>query len=356
MPGDVAFRTVVIGGSAGSLEPLTTIVGLLPPSLNACVLIVIHTGSESVGVLPRVLARRSALPVTFAGDLDPITPRRIYVARPDCHLIVTADGLRVVHGPREHGFRPAVDPLFRTAGREMGPRAIGVILSGALGDGAYGLSVIKRHGGRAIVQDPAEATVDRMPNSAIATVDVDYVLPSAEIAPTIARLAGEPVQQGDTTMARANDLEPQLPSAETSVSEMERRYGAPSALTCPDCGGALWEIEEGRVVRYQCHVGHQYAPDALDSGQRDTVDGALWSAVRVLEEHASLRRKMAKRAAGRGLKGVADVFEERARDAHDQARQIRAVLFAASDMTAPAPAVPAARRREIRHPKRKRGR
>ena len=111
---------------------------------------------------------------------------------------------------------------------------------------------------------------------------------------------------------------------------MEDRFGAPSSLTCPDCGGALWEVQEERVVRYQCHVGHQYAPDVLESDQRDAVDSALWSAVRVLEEQSELKKRLAKRAADSGLEVVSGGFAEGARDAHTQAQRIRSLLFTAN--------------------------
>ena len=126
---------------------------------------------------------------------------------------------------------------------------------------------------------------------------------------------------------RKNEVEPQLLSEDTEVSEMQELFGPPSALTCPDCGGALWEIEEGRAVRYQCHVGHQYAPENLEEGQRDVVDGALWSAVRVLEEHAALKMRMADRAEAGGLKAVSERYAEGSRDAREQAQRIRTVLF-----------------------------
>ena len=128
-------------------------------------------------------------------------------------------------------------------------------------------------------------------------------------------------------MARSGDLEPQLAARETEVSEMQQRFGPPSALTCPDCGGALWEVQEDRVLRCQCHVGHQYAPDDLEAAQRDAVDSALWSAVRVLEEHAELKQRLARRAADNGLAVVSDGFAEGARDAHRQAQSIRSVLL-----------------------------
>jgi two-component system chemotaxis response regulator CheB len=325
---------VVIGGSAGSLEPLTTIVKGLPVGLKASVLVVMHTRAGSDGVLPQIL-RRATVPVDFAAHAERFKHGHVYVAQPDRHLIVAGGGFRVVHGPRENGFRPAIDPLFRTAARELGPRVVGVILSGALSDGAYGLSLIKQHGGVAIVQDPEEAKLDSMPKNALSAVDADYVLPAAQIAAVVTRLIDErPTRgrsNGELRMPRANDgeLEPQLPSENTKVSEMEDRYGAPSPLTCPDCGGSLWEVQEGNIVRYQCHTGHQFAPDSLDGAQRDAVDSALWSAVRVLEEHSELKKRMAKRAADNGMSAVSAGFAEGARDAHSQAQRIRSLLFTA---------------------------
>ena len=156
-------------------------------------------------------------------------------------------------------------------------------------------------------------------------------------------------------MARTDDLEPQLLSENTEVAEMERRFGAPSPITCPDCGGALWEVHDGRVVRYQCHVGHQYAPDALEHEQRDSVDAALWTAVRALEEQAALKARMAERAAANRLSTVADGFREGARDAHAQAQQIRSVLFAAATPAVSTQArQPRTRARKARRSSRKR--
>lgn len=332
---------IVVGASAGGLQALTAIVERLPATLEACVLVVMHTRAESNGVLPDILRRFTAIPVQFATHADQLQ-RGIYVAPPDVHLIVTRDGLSLVHGPRENGFRPAIDPLFRTAARTLGSRVIGVILSGALSDGTYGLSVIKQHGGLAIVQDPGDAVISSMPKNAIDAVEVDHVLPADAIAGILERLTREDAP-GGLTMARSKDLEPQLPSENTQVSAMQERYGAPSSLTCPDCGGALWEVQEGRVVRYQCHVGHQYGPDSLEAEHCEAVDGALWTAVRVLEEHAELKMRMARRASAGGLTVVGRGFEDGARDAHRQAQEIRAVLFSAAGGAAKAAAADSSR-------------
>ncbi len=317
---------VVIGASAGGLDALTTIVERLPSSLPACVLVVMHASSN--GVLPSILNRVSSLPVAFAKQGGSIKAGGVYVAPSDFHLLVGARGVMLVRGPRENGFRPAIDPLFRTAARELGSRVIGVVLSGALSDGTYGLSAIKQHGGFAIVQDPKDAAIPSMPHSAITHVEVDKVLAATEIAREIERGARRIAhRKGGTKMGRTKELEPQDPSQDTEIREMDALFGPPSGLTCPDCGGALWHIEDGQVVRYQCHTGHQYAPENLEAAQRDGIDGALWTAVRVLEEHANLKSRMAKRAAEGGMKTVSEGFTEGARDAHEQARRIRLVLF-----------------------------
>ena len=318
---------VVIGASAGGHAALSAIVRALPPSLPACILIVVHSPPHGGSLLPDILQRVSALPVAFADEGDALRHGRVYLARPDRHLLIKAQTLTLGRGPRENGFRPAIDPLFRTAARELGPRVIGLVLSGGLSDGTYGLSAIKNAGGVAIVQDPQEAIVGTMPLTAMREVDVDYVAPASDIAGIIERLARASHREGGSpASARTQDPEPQLAAGLTDVGEMNARFGPPAGLTCPDCGGALWEVADGRVVRYQCHVGHQYAPESLDAGQSDAIDSALWTAVRVLEEHADLKARMARRAADRGLEVVAAGFVQGAEDARAQAERIRSIM------------------------------
>jgi two-component system chemotaxis response regulator CheB len=229
-------------------------------------------------------------------------------------------------GPKENGFRPAVDPMFRSAARAHGAKVMGIILSGALDDGTYGLKMVKDHGGMAIVQDPDEATHPSMPLSALRIVDADHVLRAADIGLLIAKESSQPTE-GVTPMTLREEPEPQDPAEETTVKDMDRTFGPPSGLTCPDCGGALWELQDGQLMRYRCHVGHQFALESLDAGQRQVVEAALWSAVRVLEEHSDLRRRMAKRAFDRGLQAVAEGFSQSADENDRQANTIRALLF-----------------------------
>ncbi len=321
-----ALTLVVIGASAGGLEALIRLVEVLPKDLSAAIVVAIHTRSDTGSYLPTILSRRTALPVAFAEPDEELRAGRIYVAPPDFHVQVGRERLHLSRGPKENGFRPAIDPLFRSAARYHKAGVMGVVLSGGLDDGTYGLQRIKDAGGITVVQDPDEAVVTGMPRSAIQHVGPDHVLNAADIGHLIASLSGATVA-GSVHMT-TNDPEPQDPLELTEVIDMQRIYGPPSGLTCPDCGGALWELRNDQFTRYRCHVGHQYSSEALDTEQHEAVEAALWSAVRVLEEHAELRRRMASRADHGGMSVVADGFATSARDAQDQAAQIRDLLFA----------------------------
>ena len=152
---------VVIGASAGGIEALSTIIGALPAALPACVMVVVHSSPQGGVLLTDIFQRISGLPVALASEGDAVRHGRVYLARPDKHLLIEGGKLTLGRGPRENGFRPAIDPLFRTAAREFGARVIGVVLSGGLSDGTYGLSAIKKAGGVAIVQDPQGAIVGK---------------------------------------------------------------------------------------------------------------------------------------------------------------------------------------------------
>jgi two-component system chemotaxis response regulator CheB len=194
---------------------------------------------------------------------------------------------------------------------------MGIILSGALDDGAYGLKLIKEAGGIAVVQDPKEAVVQSMPLSALQFVEADHVLTTAGIAQLITE-STVITHEGIRAMARATqESEPVV--EELTIEEMKQEFGDASALTCPDCGGALWEIVDGQLVRYRCHVGHHYSAAGLDNGHGEVV---------VLEEHADLRSRMSRRADVAGLDAVSTGFADGAQIAHAQAQAIRDVLVA----------------------------
>lgn len=185
---------VVIGASAGGVFSLIQLVKDLPTDLPVAIFIVLHLSAKYPSTLPYILQKSGNLPVNHAIDGAAIELGQIYVAPPDRHLLVKPDHMRVVLGPKENRFRPAIDPLFRTAALAYNKRVVGIVLSGALNDGTAGLIEIKEQGGLAIVQDPREALIPSMPESAIKHVMVDHILPVAEIAHVLVELAHEPVR------------------------------------------------------------------------------------------------------------------------------------------------------------------
>jgi two-component system chemotaxis response regulator CheB len=285
---------VVIGASAGGVEALTELVAGFPANLRAGVFVVLHFPPHSESRLPHILTRAGALRATMAQDGDEIHCGRIAIAPPDRHLLLTQERVRVVYGPRENHFRPAVDPLFRSAALAFGPRVIGVVLTGALNDGASGLVAIKQEGGLAVVQDPNTAAFPSMPRSAMTYVDVDACLPVKKLASKIVALtemeAPMPETPHDTT-----DLEREVKIAglDLSVIGQDQERGALVAMTCPECHGPLWEMADDGPLRYRCRVGHAYTAEAMESSLARETEDALWTALNTLEESAKLYGRLA---------------------------------------------------------------
>ena len=316
---------VVIGASAGGIEALGGLVRHFPADLGAAVLVVLHLAPEHKSVLPRILSSAGPMPAKHAHNGEALVPNCIYVARPDHHLLLHESHIRVIRGPRENGHRPAIDPLFRTAAYTYGPRVIGVVLSGALDDGTAGLIAIKNQGGLAVVQDPNDALVGGMPRSALENVEIDHVLPVAELGKLLPELVAETVSE-PAVAAHSAMLEVESTLQVRGSTDGALKVGDPSSLGCPECGGVLNEVHDSALLRFRCRVGHAFAPESLYLEQRTAMEGALWAALRALEEQASLARRMAIRA--RELRQVrsATRFDERADAAEGQARTVRDAL------------------------------
>jgi len=308
-----------------------------PADLPAAVFVVLHMPPEGHSVLPSLLNRAGNLTALHPMDGEPIRNGHIYVAPPDHHLMVHDDHVRVVHGPRENRHRPSVDPLMRSAAQYHGPYSIGVILSGSLDDGTAGLLALKRRGGIAMVQDPKDALFPGMPTSAMSIVDIDYCLPLSDIGPTITRLVTESVDETeDERMSSRDDnldYENRASEADLGPIEDENRPGVPSQFACPDCGGVLWEVGNGKMLRFRCRVGHAFSPETLLASQTDGLEAALWSAMRALEEKASLTRRLADRATEHAQPGAAARFREQSQAAEVHANTIRDVLLSATDVS-----------------------
>lgn len=321
---------IAIGGSAGAIEPLRRLVAALPGDLTATVLVTVHIPADAHSALPHILGRRAALRVAHAVDGAPLEPGTVLVAPPDHHLLVENDHVRLSHGPRENGHRPAIDPMFRTAARSRGPRAIGVVLSGALDDGTAGLRAIDLRGGAALVQDPAEAEYPSMPESARAHVGAARAMRLDEMAEALVSLALDDPPETAMTEDPVDPGAPELESTDTAPEKdaMDDRAGVPSGLTCPDCHGALWEVVDGELVRYRCRVGHAFAPASLLAYQDEGIEEALWAAYRALEESASMSTRLAEKMHRQGLHASARKYEEKRDAALARARTVFRALEA----------------------------
>jgi two-component system chemotaxis response regulator CheB len=314
---------IVIGGSAGAIEAVSEVARGLPPDFPAAVFVVVHFPGSVTSALPRILSRAGPLPAQHAQDDEPVRPGRIYVAPPGCHLLLQNGRTRVTKGPKENGYRPAIDVLFRSAAHRYGGRVVGVLLSGSLNDGTAGLLSIKQHGGVALVQDPETAMHTGMLRSAIDHVRIDQVLPVESMAALLSQFAVE--QRTEVTPMEAHDDVP-ISLDEAALADRQTQDGIPSTMTCPECHGTLWEHRRGEMVAFRCRVGHAFTEEALLSIQAEQLEAALWTALRALEEHAALSRRLALRADGRGHSHSASAYTEQAMDAEHHASTIRNVL------------------------------
>jgi two-component system, chemotaxis family, protein-glutamate methylesterase/glutaminase len=314
---------VVVGASAGGIEALRELLGGLPPDLPATVLVVLHIPATANSALPAILGRVSQLPVVPAHDGHPLKPGQIMVAVPDRHLLVIDDRVVLSRGPRENGHRPAVDVLFRSAARSAGPRVVSIMLSGALDDGTAGMIAVRARGGVGIAQEPAEALYPSMPQHAIEVARADHVVRVGDMGALLTELLAEEVDETDVPPAGdLMDMETSLAHFEADAMNDDDRPGSPSGFGCPSCHGALFTITEGGMERYRCRVGHAWSPEALAAEQAQALEGALWMALRGLEERAAFSLRMGERAEQRGHQHSARGFRQR----HDEAQQAALLL------------------------------
>ena len=323
--------TIVIGASAGGVQALSTLVAALPRDLPAAVFIVLHVPADAPSLLPGILARDSQLPIEHPRSGEPIRPSHIYVAPPDHHMLIQGALVKLVHGPKENLHRPSIDALFRSAARWCGPRVIGVVLTGARDDGTVGMSAIKQRGGITIVQDPGEASFPSMPLNVMQQIQVDYSLRLRDIAPLLTRLSQEQAaEEGGYRVSDEVEIETKISAQNMDASELfasVERLGKISKLTCPDCHGALWEINDDDILRFRCHVGHAFSAESLEDGQSQMLEMALWSAVRALEEKMILARRIVERLRKANQTLAASMFERRAEQAERSSNTIRELLL-----------------------------
>ena len=315
------------------MPALTRLVAQLPATLPAAVLVVQHLSPDAYGeLLVDRLRRHTALACHLASDKVPLEAGHLYLAPPDRHLLLREGHLLVTKGPHENSYRPAADALFRSAAVAFDSHVVGVVLTGMLHDGTAGLEFIKRAGGVAVVQDPADAEFSSMPESALRHVAIDYVTPIDAMGPLLIRLVSPGLDSPAPTMTDIPaDLKLEASIAERVVGSTEQvmQLGHQVPLTCPDCGGSLWQMTAGQVLRYRCHTGHAFTAEALAENSQKNLEESLWVALRMLEERKNLLTSMA----GHGSEPQATYQTERAEELKRHINRLREFLLNGSEGT-----------------------
>lgn len=263
-----------MGASTGGVLALRQILAQLPGDFPAAVFVVQHQAQVAGSELARTLGADCPLRVVDALHGDLIERGSVYIAPADNHLLVREGRVEVVRLARENGFRPAVNPLFRSAAEAYGARVIAVVLTGALDCGTAGLLSVKSSGGVSVAQDSDTAACRDMPENAIRAGVVDHVVPLARIAALLSDLT----RQGG------------IDAVQTPPPPEHRAF---AFVTCPSCHGSLQETTTSGVSEFGCHVGHRFSLRSLYSEQADQVEFAMWAAIRALEESAALATRLA---------------------------------------------------------------
>ncbi|MFI5510366.1 chemotaxis protein CheB [Mycobacterium sp. NPDC051804] len=286
-----ARGVVAVGASAGGVEALSEFAAGLPSDLTYAVLVVLHMPPEAPSVLAKIMDRSGPLPAVSATNGTPLEPGRIYVAVPDRHLLVRDNRIVLSEGPTENGHRPAINALFRSVALNFGRHAVGVLMSGVLDDGILGAAAIQSRGGETVVQHPDDAMFAAMPLNALRAGVIHHQVAAAKAGVLLSQLADRIIEEREMERDTGMELENRIAMARrfSTVFDSEE-LGPPSGYTCPDCNGSLMTVGESN---YRCHVGHAWTPESLLRARDDEVEGALWIALRSLQEKAKLSRRLA---------------------------------------------------------------
>jgi two-component system chemotaxis response regulator CheB len=320
---------IVIGASAGGFDALKKLIEKLPADFPASIFVVWHVSPDVTGILPQVLNRVGEMAAAHAVDGEAIEPGRIYVAPPDYHLLVERERVRVTKGPKENRFRPAVDPLFRSAAYAYNNQVVGIILSGALDDGTSGLWMVKHRGGTAIVQDPMDAEFPSMPRNALNEVKVDHRVPVSQMPDLLNRLVRETIDASEAVMEenKLTETEIRIAAEDSAFESGITQYGEFSPYACPDCHGVLVALKDGERTRFRCHTGHAFSGDALLATVTENIESSLYNAMRGIEEAVMLLNQMGNHYANNNQINLSALYFKKAFEAEQRVRLVRQAVM-----------------------------
>ncbi|RYD98200.1 MAG: chemotaxis protein CheB [Sphingobacteriales bacterium] len=323
---------VVVGASAGGLQSVIELVAQLRDEMNVSVFVVLHIPKLSLteALVSRLQAMTTYL-CKLGEDDEAIQARHVYLAPPDIHLLVSEEKKIVLgYGPAENRWRPSIDMLFRSAAAANNSRVIGIILSGLMQDGTAGMEAIRRSGGTLLVQDPAEAEYPDMPRSVLQNMEVDYKVSLTQMGAVLAEKTsngGPPEHEVPYDIA----MEARISQRLASDIETLREIGEQSPFSCPDCGGGLYYVNSKEVNHYRCHVGHSYTEGDLLFCMTKTLEGTLWTALRMMEERRLLLKRMAQEESEKGWTHSANLKKSREAEMASHIQRLKDLLYAAQE-------------------------
>ncbi len=207
-----------------------------------------------------------------------------------------------------------------------GNRAIGVVLTGMLMDGAAGLWAIKSTGGVTLVQDPADAAFPEMPGAALEQIKPDHVVRLNEIPALLNSLVREPAA---APVKAPDKLRYEVEIARTGRATMNGMdwFGERSVLTCPECGGVLWQFKDDVLSRYRCHIGHAYQEQRLAISLDEKILQSMAAALMALNERIALLHKLRDDAIDAGRPELAKSWSRKAEECEREAAVIGELII-----------------------------
>lgn len=284
------LRVIAIGASAGGFNAVVACLREFKERADLAFLVVLHGYTETHVSVAARMDKLIHMPVVYVENNMELIGGKLFLARPDRHLVVSGGRLFIIQGPKENLFRPSIDVLFRSVAVELGNKAIGVLLTGRLTDGTLGLGAIKKCGGIIIVQDPETAEFPDMPLYAQRSLDPDYILSLEDMPAVFEQLLSEPLPPAKNvpeTLRRQVEITSHVGGLDDGKNKNENIDN----LSCPSCGGPLTAMEE-EVVHFRCKIGHAFTMQSLNEEQERQLEETLWVAMRVLEERSTLLKRM----------------------------------------------------------------
>ncbi|GHB73342.1 chemotaxis protein CheB [Persicitalea jodogahamensis] len=319
------FRIILIGASAGGHAAVLTTLKDIPPDINACFLVVIHTSFDATSAFASYLDGKINLRVKEARHGMPIEAGTVYVAVPNNHLALQGGEIMLTRGPRENLFRPSIDVLFRTAAVSQKNRCVGVLLTGRLNDGTAGLSAIKRCGGLTVIQNPRTSEYAEMPRTAQREVEIDHTVNLEDMGEAIIKIAQTKLPP-EITVPRNLVREAGIAMKIESQVATDEALGEQVPLSCSSCGGPLWKMDDPHQQRFRCHVGHSFTQEALLESQNTALEETLWIALRTLEEKQALLKRIILDYDNRGFKTLVPSYKDKLAEVKTHAERLRTLM------------------------------